>query len=322
MFQPSLENSAGLLHRRAKGGTCGDPKKSQFGDGANRGFSALDPRARLRMVRMTFPQHGQQCRNVQKIPHGKSANAFCASSFDMTRSLVKYLRPWTFTILARGGFGSTGASLRNTISPGLTDSAEYRSPGRTNFASLARHFSSTLTSVVALIVGISHYFTFLTRPFFRPANAVPISVSHPCKPVPQQEKFFHFRQDFSQSDPLTTGERRGWEIATKERKERKKSREAFGFWCSLHCYPSISRILAKIDSAASTQRRKDAKTRRGECMLIWSFRSESLRLCDFGALNSLGCGSPCCVLLRLLPSPQLRLLHSLVAAPLRWEICG
>ena len=59
----------------------------------------------------------------------------------------------------------------------------------------------------------------------------------------------------------------------------------------LHCYPSISRILAKIFSAASTQRRKDAKTQRGKCMVIWSFGSESLRLSVF-ALNSLGCGSP------------------------------
>ena len=72
----------------------------------------------------------------------------------------------------------------------------------------------------------------------------------------------------------------------------------------LHCYPSISRIFARIFSPASTQRRKDAKTQRGECMLIWSFGSESLRLCVFAslrlcvfALNSLGCGSPRCGLL-------------------------
>ena len=70
----------------------------------------------------------------------------------------------------------------------------------------------------------------------------------------------------------------------KNAKNAKECLEGFGFLRSLHCYPSISRSLAKIFSAASTQRRKDAKTQRGKCMVIWASVPNlcalaSLRLC-------------------------------------------
>ena len=55
----------------------------------------------------------------------------------------------------------------------------------------------------------------------------------------------------------------------------------FVLW-TLHCYPSISLILAKIFGAALTQRRKDAK---GEMHGNLGFASESLRLSVFASLR-------------------------------------